>query len=117
MRVRIPESITLSGRVIKVRMDGWDCQGRNELGYSRYVQGWEIVLDGAEVPEQTQETFLHECAHFIDHLYGTRLTESQVMRLAHGLYDLIRQLEPMPIPTCRDGHSTEYMPVGESEAG
>jgi len=60
MKIRISESITLSGRVIKVRYDGRECARE---------------------------------------------------------HDLIRQLEPIPIPTCRDGHSTSYMPVGESQAG
>jgi hypothetical protein len=45
-----------------------------------------------DLPETKQaETFLHEIIHFVSHNAGLDLKERQILGLAHGLFQVIRE--------------------------
>ena len=92
MDFRIPSSFRLSGINHSVKFNPQLARDSRLHGSSTFATH-SIELDSTNSPEQQKVTFLHECLHHIDSLYDAGLKESQVTRLAHGLHELIQQLE------------------------
>jgi hypothetical protein len=90
----IPRKLQLSGRTVDVIFDHEKCQNRSEYGYASFVHGFSITLDDTLPYEQQVNTFLHEAVHILSIIYDCDLDESQVKRIANGLYDLLRQVGP-----------------------
>lgn len=91
MDFKIPKTVQIAGFTIRVE-NRKDLHRDGEcLGVS-HIELNEILLDDGIVLERAQECFVHEVLHFIDFAWNTELTESQVKRLATGLYQVIRQL-------------------------
>ena len=92
MRFQIPEKLTVAGvdfKVKRVKGLGRNNSNRGEIQYFDR----EIRLDPDLVAADAEQSFIHEAAHAIDDTFACKLSESQVKRMAHGFYQMLRQLE------------------------
>jgi len=93
MLFKIPESFRIAGVKHAVELDpnlGLDYRLKGEATYGHR----KVVLCSQQPIEEQRRAFLHEAIHHVDVLFDIRLRESQVIRLATGIAELIQQLEP-----------------------
>jgi len=92
MRFKIPESFRIAGVTHEVRFDpdmALDGRSMGQAGYFRR----KVTIASQLCAEEQRSTFVHEALHHIDNLFDTQLKESQLIRLATGVAELIQQLE------------------------
>ena len=92
MKFRIPSRVQIAGVDFKVTPEKG--MGRNDArrGTTSYFDR-EIRIDPDLSPQEKEQTFIHEVTHAIDDTFDCDLKESQVKRMSHGFYQVLRQLE------------------------
>ena len=91
MRFKLPDSIRLSGFDIEIKyVDGefGDYRGQSKTSPSRH-----ILIDKSQDAQDIRASIIHEMLHQIDIIYDCKVSESVTKRLAHGINELIQQLE------------------------
>ena len=91
MKFNIPSTIRVSCFTYKVEYDDTLYDRANLYGRGDH-RNLVILIDPSTPEPQLKDTFVHEVLHSIDKLYDLGLTESQIMRLSHGVSDMIGQL-------------------------
>lgn len=92
MKFRIPEKVTIGG--VDFNITWQKGLGRNaaKRGETQYFDR-EIRLDPDLVEQDKEQTFIHEITHAVDSVFDCHLSESQAKRMAHGVYQVLRQLK------------------------
>ena len=92
MRFKIPSTFQVGGTDYKVTSKKNLAADRSRYGETAYFSR-EIHLDPELSSQERESTFIHEVAHVVEDTYACRLSESQVKRMAEGIYQVLRQLE------------------------
>ena len=100
MKVKIPQEIKLGGLVYTV-LQGYQFKERADIRGQTDHDMLLIRIPGKPAPQcdkyasqAIEEIFVHELVHLLDFVYNSHaLDEEQVLRLAHGLYQLFTDNE------------------------
>ena len=92
MKFHIPEKITVAG--VDFKVSDVKGLGRNDSrrGETQYFDR-ELRLDPDLDSQSKEQTFIPEVSHAIDDTYDCKLSESQIRRMSHGFYQVLRQLK------------------------
>ena len=89
--MKIPKILKVGGHQYKVEITKTynESKGSNNWGRTNHVK-LKIYLDEGLVESKKEETFIHELLHAVDSHQGNILKESQVDKIANGLYMVLK---------------------------
>jgi hypothetical protein len=92
LKVVLPKTIKIGGHDYILTFDSEHVKARSNWGETDNKDR-EITFSGPATPQQISGTFIHECLHAIDWVYGRgKIKEDEIYLLGEGLLQVLEQL-------------------------